>query len=212
MLEVFVCNCQIVQNFSRNSIGINVDDVHFLPNAVQGSFHAKLGQISPDESVRVTGQLLKVNVRRKFHGFRFDSQDFQSAFFVGLIYRKFSVESAEPSQRRIDYIWSIGGANHDDMRSRLDPIHQSQKLRNNSLFEFPASFVPSRGNTVDFIDENDGRSIGLGFLERLSKIRFTFTAQFAHNFRSVDGEAVRAGFRSDGPGNHRFSAARWTVH
>jgi len=138
---MLLSNSHALKYLSINVISININQVHFLSNTLKRSFRTKLGQISSDVSMSISRNFLKIHILIQFHVFGVNSQNFHSSHLVRNSNINFSVKSSESSQRRIDRVWSIGCSNNNHLSSTLHSIHQSQQLRNNSLFYFSIRLV-----------------------------------------------------------------------
>src|SRR5690606_30093843 len=65
-------------------------------------------------------------------------------------------------------------------------------------FRFASGLLSLRGNRIDLIDEDDGRSVLLRILEHLPKSLLRFSVIPAHDFGAIDVEKL--GFRFPGHG------------
>ena len=70
-----------------------------------------------------------------------------------------TIKSADTPQRNVERVRSVGCANDDDVCPSLHPIHQCEELRDDTFLDLALSLLALRCDRVDFIDEDDGRSV-----------------------------------------------------
>ena len=59
-----------------------------------------------------------------------------------------SVEAAEPTQRRVDAVGSVGGCHDDDVGPLLEPVHQSQQLGHDAALHLTVRLVERETHSV----------------------------------------------------------------
>lgn len=94
-----------------------------------------------------------------------------------------SVKSTKPSQRCVNCVWPIGGPHYNDVSTRLQSVHQSQKLRYNSLLNFTLCLFTLWSDGINLIDENDGRGILFSLFKSLQENEmpcFTISSKQMH--------------------------------
>jgi hypothetical protein len=138
-------------------------------------------------------------------------QHFVPPFLVGYADFYFPVKPSRSTQRRVKRAWTVSCADNYDVSSSAQPIHQSQKLRDDASFNFASDFFPFRRYRVELIDEYYAWSVLLGLLKNLTQPRFRFSVEFAHDFWAVDGVEVRFRLVRDRSGKQRFAASRRTM-
>lgn len=122
-----------------------------------------------------------------------------------------------------------------ESRTNLETVHEGEELRNDSsldlsvgLFEGKArtrsatsfekqeekqTYLVSLGsNRIDLIDEDDGRTVLLGLLERLPQVALTLSGHLGHDLWSVDEEEEGSGFVGDGSSHEGLSSSRRSEH
>ena len=88
--------------------------------------------------------------------------------------REFAVESSRSSQRAIDGIDSIRGAEDDDATSVIQAIHQRQERRDERVVNL-VRLARSHGcQTVEFVEKDDGRLTFLRLFEQQPELSFGF--------------------------------------
>mmetsp|Transcript_14255 Transcript_14255/g.35378 ORF Transcript_14255/g.35378 Transcript_14255/m.35378 type:complete len:407 (+) Transcript_14255:1810-3030(+) len=210
-VEVVLRDGHGVQNFCVDGFFLEVDEVHFLPDARERRLGTQLRQVRADETVRVPGNLLELHVGTQLHILRVNPQNLQSPVVVRNTNVELAVESPEAAQRRVDGVGSVCGPDDHHLPAALQTIHQRQQLRYHSLFHFAVGFVSFGRDAVEFVDEDDGWRVFFGFLERTAQVALRLPGHLAHHFRTVDEEEkspslVRHRLRDQG-----FSRARRTI-
>lgn len=69
-----------------------------------------------------------------------------------------------------------------------------------------------RSNRVNLVDEDDGRAVLLGLLERLPEVRLGLSGHLGHDLRTVDEEEEGTSLVGDGSGHEGLSRSRRSEH
>src|SRR4051812_209597 len=82
-----------------------------------------------------------------------------------------AVEASGPEQRRVKHIRPVRGGHQDDAFVRFEAVHLNQQLVQR-LFALIVSAAQTSAavasNSVDFVDEDDARSILLALLKQIT--------------------------------------------
>lgn len=179
-------------------VGLDIDEIHLFTNTLKRGFGAKLGHICTDETVGLFRDGFEIDVLGKLHVLGVDSQDFQTTDFVWNSDIDFTIESTETTEGTVDGVWSVGGTDDNNLTSTLETVHKSEELTDDTSFDLTGHFVSLGGNGINFIDEDNGRGVLLGFFECLSEVAFGLTSHLRHNFWAIDQEEECTGFVRDG--------------
>mmetsp|Transcript_5471 Transcript_5471/g.9487 ORF Transcript_5471/g.9487 Transcript_5471/m.9487 type:complete len:583 (+) Transcript_5471:685-2433(+) len=184
---------------------LEVDDVHLLSDALQCRFRAQGGDVAADVPMSLLGDLLEVHVLRQPHVLGVDAQNLKATVLVGDTDVELSVKAAEAAKRGVDAVGPVRGADDDYVGAGLQPVHQRQQLRHDAALHLPLRLLSLWGDGIDFIDENDGWRVLLGFLEGLAEIALRLPGELRHDLGPVDKEEEGAGFVGDRTGNQSFT-------
>ena len=121
-------------------------------------------------------------------GFRVDFEDLQTRFEVGEIEKHLAIESSGASKRWIDGIDAIGGSDHDDLATRVQSVHQREQRGDNRRMDLVLLGRARRRQSVDLIEEDNGRLIHARLLEEQTKLPFRFADPFAQTIRAFPHE------------------------
>src|SRR5690606_15760989 len=139
----------------------------------------------------------EVNPLRQRHAAGVNTQYLTPPAFVGNANDDFAIETARTAQRLVNRLGPICRGNDDEVGARLQPVHQRQQLRDETLFRLTRYLPPLGRDGIDLVDEQD-RWGGLGRrLENLAQLLFGFAIGGAHDFRAVDEEEFRFRFIGD---------------
>jgi hypothetical protein len=111
-----------------NFLGFDVDDVHFLSDALQGGFGAECCNVGSDESVGIFGDGLQINVFGQLHVLGVNSENLEAANLVRNSNVDLSVEPAESSQSWVDCVGSVGCSDNNNMASAFESVHECEQL------------------------------------------------------------------------------------
>src|SRR5579862_4576057 len=140
--------------------------------------------------------------------------DFQNRLatpHVGPRYNHATVETAGPQQGRIEYVGAIGCGDEDDAFVGLKAIHFHQQLVQSllTLVVSPTQACAAMAaDGVDFIDEDDARSVLLALLEKIAYAGSAHAHEHLNKVRARYGEEGNIGLARDGPRQQGFSGSR----
>ena len=72
----------------------------------------------------------------QLHILRVDTKDLQSTCGVRNADVNLAIEPTEPTESRVNGVWSIGGRHDHNVRTRLKPIHESEELGHDAALDF----------------------------------------------------------------------------
>lgn len=144
--KVFLGDCHGFQNLSIYLFSLNIDDIHFLSDALQSRLSAKGSNVGSYEAVGFFGNCLEIYVFSQFHVFGVNPKDLESAYLIRDAYIDFAVKPAEASQGWVDGVGPIGGSNHNHVASTFESVHKSQHLRYHTSLNLTMYLLSIRGN------------------------------------------------------------------
>ena len=86
----------------------------------------------------------KVNIISELHVLSVDAKNLETTSWIRDTNVYFSVEATEPSEGGIDRVGSVCCSHHDDVGARLETIHESEELRNDTTFDFSVSLQANK--------------------------------------------------------------------
>ncbi len=138
-------------------------------------------------------------------------QNVQTALFVRHANLELAVKAARAAQCRVKDVRHVRRRNHDHAATRLQTVHERKQLRHHAPFDFAARLLALRRNRVNFVNENDGRSVLLGLLELLTQVFLGLAVILAHDFRTVNHDEVRIRLARHGARQQGLTGARRAV-
>src|SRR5256712_2287592 len=128
------------------------------------------------------------------HAARVDLQDLLAATPVRDADLDLAVEPTGPAQRGVDCLVPVRRADHDDLTATGEAVHEREELRDDAPFDLAGHLFPLRGDRVEFIDEQDARSVLLGLLELLAEALLALSVVLRHDLRALNRIEIRARF------------------
>ena len=105
-------------------------------------------------------------------------KDFFSALYVGVVNGNLAVETTGTEKRFIKNIGAVGGGNDDNALIYAETVHFNEQLVK-GLLSFIVASAETRASLtadgVDFVNENNRRSIFLCLVEQIADTRRTDT-------------------------------------
>src|SRR5579872_6043535 len=120
--------------------------------------------------MRVLGDLTQIDIGRQGHSPGMDSKNLQTRLIVGNSNFDFAIEAAGTSQGGIQNLRNVGRTNHDHLATRDKTVHQAEKLSDHALLDFAGDLGTFRGNSVDFVNKEDGWSVAGGLVKDLAQL------------------------------------------
>ncbi len=93
----------------------------------------------------------------------------------------------------------------------VEPVHQGQKLGNDTFLDITHDLLPFWGDGIDLIQKDDAWTFLGRLLEYLAQMGLALSIKLVNDLRAADGEKVGLRLMGDGPGYKRFSATRGAV-
>lgn len=160
----------------------------------------------------VSSDLFEVNIIGKLHVLGVDTKDLKPTSRVRDTDVNLSVEPTESTKGGINRVGPIGGCHHDDVRSRLQTVHQSKELGDDSPLDFTVRLFSLRSNRVKFVDEDNRRAVLLGLFKSFSEVGFGLARHLRHDLGTVDKEEEGTGLVGDSSGHEGLTGTRRTIH
>ena len=101
-----------------------------------------------------------------------DAEHLKTTIFVGAANVDFAVETTKASQRRVNRVGAVGGADDNHVGTLLEPVHKGKHLGHDTALNLTVGLVALWGDRVDLVDEDDRRGILLGLLKGLAQVAF----------------------------------------
>src|SRR5436309_630692 len=109
-----------------------------------------------------------------------------------------AVETTGPAQRGIDRLVPIRRADHDDLATAGEAVHQREELGDDPTLDLAGDLLTFRRDRVEFVDEQDARGVLLRLLEFLTKAFLALPVVLRHDLRALNRIEVRARLVRDG--------------
>src|SRR5881409_3437057 len=207
LLEVVRKDAHLLERFRGNRL-VEVDIRKVPPKRLHGGFAGERRKVRPDEPMADVREFREQTVPFLLNAFdrhaaRVNLQDLLAATPVRDANLDLAVEAPGPAQRGVDRLVPVRRANHDDLAATREAVHQGEKLRDDAPFDLAGHLFPLRSNRVEFIDEQDARSVLLGLLELLAEALLALSVVLRHDLRALDRIEICAGFVG-----HRFCDER----
>ena len=82
-----------------------------------------------------------------------------------------AVEAAEAAERGVDGVGTVGRADDDDVRARLEAVHEGEELGDDPALDLALRLLALGRDRVDLVDEDDRGRVLLRLLEGLAQVR-----------------------------------------
>ena len=172
-----------------------------------------VGQVRADHAGHALGKYIQPDriVEGDFAVLNVDLQDLLPSHHVGPVDDDVPVEAAGAEQRGIEHVRTVRRADHDDRVRFLETVQPHQQLVQ-GLFPLvvPAaeSGAPVPSDGVDFVDEDDTRSVLAGLVEEVAHAGGAHANEHLHEVRSAHAEEGHARLTGDGLGEQGLSRTR----
>mmetsp|Transcript_22971 Transcript_22971/g.55717 ORF Transcript_22971/g.55717 Transcript_22971/m.55717 type:complete len:260 (+) Transcript_22971:1862-2641(+) len=113
-------------------------------------------------------------------------QDFKSPLFIRNSKFNLTIESPKTSERRIKIVWTVRGSNDNNLSASFDTVHKRQHHRNNATLQLAVRLIARGCDGINFINENNSRSVLFCLLEGTAQVGFTVTSHFRHDFGTIN--------------------------
>ena len=136
------------------------------------------------------------------------SKDIFPTLNIGGIYLHTSVKTSGTQQRRIENVGTVRSRDQNDRIRFFKSVHLDQKLIERLLAFIVSSAQASTtlaAHSIDFVDENNGRSCFFCLLKEVADARCTHTHKHFNKVGTRNRKEGNPGFSSHGLGNQRFS-------
>ena len=136
-----------------------------------GSLVDEVLEVSAREARRDARHSLQVCVRRQRLAARVHLENRQATGHVRVVHGHLAVKATGAQQRRVEDVGPVGGRDDDDVGALLEAVHLDQDLVQR-LFALVMAAAQAGAamatDRVDFVDEDDGRRLGLGALKQVA--------------------------------------------
>ncbi len=190
------------------------DDGAVLACGEQRGLVDDVGQVSAGHADGPLGQPVQVGVGRDRLTRRVHLEHGATAGQIGVGDRDLAIEAAGPQQRRVEDVGPVGGRDQDDALAVAEAVHLDQQLVERLLALVVAAAhagATLAANSVDLVDEDDARAVGLGLLEHVAHPGGADTDEHLYEVRARDREERDPGLARDGAGQQGLTGSRWAV-
>ncbi len=182
-----------------------------LPRRRQRRFVDHVGQVSAGESRCAAGQNGEIDIVRERNLAGMDPQNFFAAPNIRTVHNHPAVKTPRPQQRRIEHVRPVGRGHQDDAFVRLKAVHLDQQLIQ-SLLALVVSAAQAcaamASDRVDFVDEDDARSILLALLKQVANAARAHADEHLNEVRTGNREERNIGFTGHSPRQQSLAGSR----
>ncbi len=157
------------------------------------------------------GEFVEINRAFQRHPAGVNAENLPPPALVRDADHDFAVEPAGTAQRLVNRVRAVGGGDHHQIGALLQPVHQGEQLRDQSLLRLARHLCAFGRDGIDLVDKDDRRRGAAGLLEHFAQALFRFAIARAHDFRTVDGEELGVTFIRDGLRQPGLASARRAV-
>mmetsp|Transcript_18095 Transcript_18095/g.28613 ORF Transcript_18095/g.28613 Transcript_18095/m.28613 type:complete len:619 (-) Transcript_18095:383-2239(-) len=211
IVKMILLHAHRIQNVRVNLVRLNINEIELLSNAIHRRLCTQLCQIRTHKTMRRVGNRLQINLVRQLHVARMNVQDFQSARRVRHAHLNLAIKSTKSTQCRINHVHTIRGTNHHHLPASFEAIHEGQQHRHDTTLQFAIRLVSLGRNTVNLVDEDNGRRILLRLLKRLAQIGLRVARHLTHDLWTIDEEEEGASLVGHRLRQQRLTRARRTI-
>ena len=119
----------------------------------------------------------------------------------------FAVEPSGASQRRVDRLDAVGGADDDHSLRPFQPIHQGQQLRHRAQIGHGPGAPANGSDRVDLVHKDDRRRFDARLAKEFAQVLFRLPGIRADDFGSVDVAEARVNFIGHAAREQRLAGA-----
>ena len=188
----------------------HADDLLVAPSRQDGCLVDEVGQVRAREAGRLAADIFDVDGLVERLALGVDTQDRDATLHVRAIEDDLPVEAAGPQQRRVEYVRSVCGGDHDHVRVRVEAVHLDQDLVQRLLAlvvaaaEAGAALAADR---IDLVHENDARAVALGLVEEVAHAAGADAHEHLDELRARNREERHARLAGDRPGHQGLAGA-----
>eukprot|EP00038_Savillea_parva_P002189 m.111489 g.111489 ORF g.111489 m.111489 type:complete len:439 (-) comp10753_c1_seq1:45-1361(-) len=181
----------------------------------QRSFVHQVRQVSTRETGRATGNQHRLHPIGQRHFLHVNLENLLTTDDVRQPDNDLAVKATRAEQRRIQYVRTVGGGNHDNAFVALEAVHLYQQLVQCLLTLVVTATHASAtmaANGIDLVDEDDTGALLLGLLEHVTDTRGTHAHEHFHEVRTGDREEWHLGLAGNRLGEQGLTSTRLTHH
>ncbi|MPM31941.1 hypothetical protein SDC9_78498 [bioreactor metagenome] len=176
----------------------------------QGRLVQHVGQVRAGEAGRTLRDGGQIDVRGHRLAGRVHLEDLLPALHIRRLDRDLPVEPTRAQQRGVEHVGAVGGGDQDDLAVHVEAVHLDQQLVEGLLAlvvtaAHAGTAVPA--DSVDLVDEDDGRAVLLGLLEQVADPGGTDADEHLDEVGAGDREERHAGLAGDRAGQQRLAGA-----
>ena len=169
-----------------------------------------VGQVGAGEAGGAAGDDREVDARRHRLALGVHLEDLPAALHVGAVDGDLAVEAAGTKQRRVEDVGPVGGGDEDDAALDVEAVHLDEHLVQRLLaLVVPAAHAGATvpADSVDLVDEDDRRGVGLGLLEQVAHAAGADTDEHLDEVGAGDRVEGHARLARDGAREQRLAGA-----
>ena len=194
--------------------GALVDELHVRTRGEQRRLVEDVRQVRTREAGRALGNLTQVNLLGERLALRVHLQDGLAALQVGSLDGDLTVETPRAQQRRVEDVGTVGRRDQDNVGALVEAVHLDEELVQGLLALVVAATdagaaVATHG--VNLVDEDDGRRVLLGALEKLTHAGRAHADVELHELRARNREEGSIRLAGHGLGEEGLTGSGRTV-
>src|SRR5690606_13714986 len=118
-----------------------------------------------------------------------------------------AVEPPGPAQGGVNRVHAVCGPYHHHLAAFLEAVHHRKELGDHTPLHLTGHLLPSPGDGVKFVDEDDRRGVLLCLVEYLAELLLALAIVLGNNLGACDRDEVRPALACDRLCNQGLSSA-----
>ena len=110
---------------------------------------------------------MEIDVWGHGHVLGLDPKNLEASVLVGDGHLELPIEASRSAQGHLDGVGAVGSADDDNVRGRLEGVHEGEELGHDALLGLALRLITLGGDGVELVHEYDGGGLGLRLLEGL---------------------------------------------
>ena len=192
----FLCLCHhlglLLQSSDDTVYGIEeillLHCLRIMARSNQGCFITYIGDIGTRESWCLTGEEVDIHAVVCLHRLQMHLEHFLTLIKVRQIHMNLAIKTSCTQQGRVEHICTVCGCEDNHTRVRAKAVHLCQQGIQRVLALVIAShrriLRTSTAHSIDLVDEDDTRTLGLRLLEEVANTRGTHAHEHLDEIRT----------------------------
>ena len=174
-----------------------------------GGFVGDVGEVGAGTAGGLGGEGVEIDVVGERLVLEVNFEDGEAVFALGQSDVDMAIEATWAEQGFVQHVHAVGGGHDDDAGIVVETVHLDEDLVQ-GLLVFATSATASVafvGDSIDFVNEDDGGGVFLGFGEEVADAGGTDADEHFGELGAGDAEEGDGGLASDGAGHQGFAGA-----